>query len=125
MDLDRDGIPDLLTGSFQPGDVLLFAGRKGEDGGGFAPPRALVDRHGEVLRVGRASWPQAVDWDRDGDLDLVLGNMYGALFLAAVTEDEPAVLIYEAPVARYLAPTTADGVGLDPDIVGESPPPPG
>jgi len=82
VDLDRDGILDLLTGSYQPGDVLLFSGRKRADGGGFAPPRALLDRHGEVLRVGRASWPQAVDWDRDGDLDLVLGNMYGALFLA-------------------------------------------
>ena len=98
MDLDRDGLVDLLTGSYQPGDVLVFAGRKREDGGGFAPPRALVDRHGEVLRVGRASWPQAVDWDRDGDLDLVLGNMYGALFLAR-NASSSAKLELDPPVA--------------------------
>jgi hypothetical protein len=80
VDLDRDGVLDLLSGSYQPGDVLLFAGRK--EPRGLAAPRSLVDRAGEKLRVGRASWPQACDWDRDGDLDLVLGNMYGAVFLA-------------------------------------------
>jgi len=82
VDLDRDGLPDLVTGSYQPGDVLVFAGRTQEHGGGLAPPRVLAGRDGEPLRVGRASWPQACDWDRDGDLDLVLGNMYGAVFLA-------------------------------------------
>jgi hypothetical protein len=81
VDLDGDGRLDLLTGSFQPGDVLVFAGRSAEDGGGLAPPRAVLTRGGEPLRVGRASWPQATDWDRDGDLDLVVGNMYGAVFL--------------------------------------------
>jgi len=102
VDLDRDGAVDLLTGSFQPGDVLLFRGRKAEDGGGFEPPHALVDRHGEVLRVGRASWPQAVDWDRDGDLDLVLGNMYGALFLAR-NRSSGAKLELEPPVELTVA----------------------
>lgn len=102
MDLDRDGLVDILTGSYQPGDVLVFAGRKREDGGGFAPPRALVDRHGETLRVGRASWPQAVDWDRDGDLDLVLGNMYGALFLAR-NASSGAKLELDPPVALTAA----------------------
>ncbi|MSR62435.1 MAG: VCBS repeat-containing protein, partial [Planctomycetes bacterium] len=73
MDLDRDGRVDLLSGSYSPGDLYLFAGTAP----GFAAPRVLQDAHGGALRVGRAAWPFACDWDRDGDLDLVLGNMYG------------------------------------------------
>ncbi len=57
----------------------LFARR--EDGT-FAAPRVLQTAGGEALRVGRASWPSACDWDRDGDLDLVLGNMFGKVFLS-------------------------------------------
>ena len=115
MDLDRDGVLDLLTGSYQPGDLLVFAGRKREDGGGFAPARTLTDRRGEPLRVGRASWPQAVDWDRDGDLDLVIGNMYGAVFLARNASSD-AKLELEPPAAL-----TVQGVALEFDETNAAP----
>jgi len=69
----------VLSGSYAPGDLLLFAGR---EGGAFAAPAVLRDRAGQALRVGRASLPFAADWDGDGDLDLLIGNMFGRLFLA-------------------------------------------
>ncbi len=78
MDLDRDGHADVLSGSYLPGELYLFAGRAS---GGFAAPRVLAGAGGTPLCVGRASWPYACDWERDGDLDLVVGNMYGKVFL--------------------------------------------
>ena len=79
MDLDRDGRSDVLTGSYMPGEIWLFRARAS---GGFAPGETVKNADGKPLIVGRASWPFAVDWDADGDLDLVLGNMFGAVFLA-------------------------------------------
>jgi hypothetical protein len=48
VDLDGDGIKDLLSGSW-PGEIFLFRGRRG---GGFAPPEKLKDRFGNVINVG-------------------------------------------------------------------------
>ena len=82
VDLDSDGRADILSGSYAPGNLILFAGR---EGGRFAPPQVLQDSQKTELRVGRASVPFACDWDRDGDLDLVIGNMLGRVFLARNT----------------------------------------
>jgi hypothetical protein len=79
VDLDRDGRADVLSGSYLPGELHLFAGRPE---GGFAAPRVLSGTSGKPLCVGRASWPFACDWEGDGDLDLVIGNMFGKVFLA-------------------------------------------
>lgn len=115
VDLDSDGVLDLLTGSYQPGDVLLFAGRKPEAGGGLAAPRVVTLANGEPLRVGRASWPAATDWDRDGDLDLVLGNMYGAVFLARNASSSEK-LAFAPPV-----PLTVQGVEVKFDETNAAP----
>jgi hypothetical protein len=99
VDLDRDGRVDLLSGSFLPGDVLFF---RGVETGGFALGRRLELPDGNPLRVGRASWPYAADWDADGDLDLLLGNMAGAVFLAR-NASTSAALALEAPAPLLVA----------------------
>lgn len=97
-DFDGDGKLDLYTGSFDGGLYVLA----GKGGGQFAPAAKLLDKSGAVLRLGQywdydakewtnleqATFPDehlvsgaAVDWDADGDLDLVLGSGSGGMFL--------------------------------------------
>lgn len=119
MDLDRDGRLDLVSGSYLPGDVFWFP-RTVE--GGLGAARRIELASGAPLRVGRASWPFVVDWEGDGDLDLVLGNMLGAVFLArnasggpalALAEPEPLALAGEPLklLATNAAPCVADWDG--------------
>ncbi|MFQ5845656.1 MAG: FG-GAP-like repeat-containing protein [Planctomycetota bacterium] len=79
MDLDRDGRKDIISGGW-PGELYLF--RRNEDGT-FAKRRALCDRAGNNINLGSASVVYAADWDRDGDLDLVVGNIRGEVHFVA------------------------------------------
>lgn len=54
--------------------MYVFAG----DGkGGFAAPKTLDFKDGKPLTVGSAMHVATADWDRDGDVDLVIGNIQG------------------------------------------------
>jgi len=123
-DLDGDGIPDLLSGSW-PGELFFFRG-KGK--GAFAAPVKLKDRDGKTINIGgglrkdqgdmilvagdarfeqtdkgsviiyegqrievppdkqagitgTASAVHAVDWDGDGLIDLLVGDIGGNVYL--------------------------------------------
>jgi hypothetical protein len=63
-----------VSGSYTPGDIFLF---KGLGKGAFAQRTKLALASGNPVCVGVASSACIVDWDRDGKLDLVVGNAAG------------------------------------------------
>ena len=102
VDLNADGYQDMIMGTFE-GTVFFVEGSTN----GFKSPTQILDKNGEMVRISmywdleeedylfvdRSSAGEkhieehhltsatAVDWDDDGDLDLLLGAYEGALYL--------------------------------------------
>ena len=77
VDLDGDGRLDLVAGNFR-GTFAVF---RGEAGGTFAPQNTWLEADGVPLQVDCHSDPFLVDWDGDGDFDLLSGSAEGGAFL--------------------------------------------
>lgn len=79
VDWDNDGDLDLVVGNFA-GTFYLFSG---EGEGKFAPKPEPILSDGEPLRVpGAHGDPFPIDWDGDGDLDLLSGSASGGVHWA-------------------------------------------
>ncbi|MCG8650938.1 MAG: VCBS repeat-containing protein, partial [Pirellulales bacterium] len=145
MDYNNDGILDLISGSYDPGDLYLSLG---QGDGKYAAMESIVDKNGLplvhhpeelaswqgldeekqtsgntdaiMLRVASfGSWPTTVDWDADGDLDMLIGSFGGQLFLRknvgtrAKPEYDPEAIQIQADgkplqVEKHAAPVIAD-----------------
>ncbi|MFC1500048.1 FG-GAP repeat domain-containing protein, partial [Candidatus Zixiibacteriota bacterium] len=82
----------IISGSY-PGGIYLFAGSAN---GGFERGIEIADQGGERVDVGSATSPFAVDWDRDGDLDLLIGNMHGEVFFLPNQSSNRQLLLGDA-----------------------------
>jgi len=77
FDWDKDGDTDLVVGQ-EDGRVALLenTGKFVDRMPAFLPPR-FFQQEADVLKVGALCTPYSVDWDGDGDEDLVLGDTAG------------------------------------------------
>jgi hypothetical protein len=110
-DLNGDGVLDIVSGNFT-GSFFVFLGT---GAGQFAPESSMIKAGDEPLMVQGHSDPFLVDWDNDGDLDIVSGSSAGGVFLAINegTKTDPAF----AKATELLAPT---GRNSDPNRFGDS-----
>ena len=103
-DFSGTGRNDLVCGSFI--DVLYFFKRQGDN---FAPGRVLTAGTGETLHLPHCIHiPTAVDWDRDGRIDLLVGAEDGRVwFLRNTGQDDDGLPAFAPPVQLVAADAPA------------------
>ncbi len=102
-DIDGDGYLDLVVGNFE-GTFFVFAGT---DKGKFAPTPSQLMADEKPIAVDYHSDPFLVDWDQDGDLDLISGSSSGGVSIslndgtAKKPEFTPMKKLVNAPKASH------------------------
>lgn len=120
MDINADGHKDILVGSFSGSPYLIQGGEEG-----FGEPEPIMDSSDQAVLIskfwnkedkkwdetdraeseGHCTSASAVDWDDDGDLDLILGDYYGGRLYLRLNEGTAT----EPSFAETNSPVNADG----------------
>lgn len=108
VDINGDQHNDILVGSFSGVPYIITGSEEG-----YGEPEQILDAEGETVLIadfwnddedkwdktdrcdseGHCTSVSAVDWDSDGDLDLILGDYYGGRLFLRINEGtatEPA-----------------------------------
>lgn len=104
VDWDADGDLDLVVGTFN-GKFHLFTG---EGGGKFAPAPQVMKSGDVPLQVGHHGDPFVIDWDGDGDLDILSGTAAGGVQWAQNTAGSGKTPTLKPFVSLIPAPKEAD-----------------
>ena len=107
VDWDGDGDLDLISGNFG-GTFSMF---RGEGQGKFQATSELLMIGNDVLRItGHHSDPFCIDWDKDGDVDLLSGSTNGGVQWAENTAGAGKLPVLKAFVALIESgPQTGQG----------------
>lgn len=81
MDADQDGLTDIVSGSW-PGELYFFRGQSDRS---FEKRETFKTKDSTPINLGSASTVFVTDWDSDRDLDLLVGNIAGKVYLVPNT----------------------------------------
>ncbi len=98
-DFDGDGDLDLLCGEFLDG-FTYFQNIGTRQEPRYASGRRLVDSDGKAITMHvQMNTPTAIDWDRDGDFDLIVGDEDGRVALVENLASTPgAIPTFQQPI---------------------------
>ncbi|MFH1896998.1 MAG: PQQ-binding-like beta-propeller repeat protein [Candidatus Desantisbacteria bacterium] len=116
--INRDGLKDLIIGD-KDGNVWFYQNIGTEKEPAFGTGSILQDSDGTGINVEHNATPFLIDWDRDCDLDLIVGNSRGTFYYYKNSGNvfEPGIELSRGPT--LVAQTSTVGSAQDVFVVGK------